>query len=280
MTAGCAQHSDRAKDPLVNAYKLLDQGRSAEAVALLEQLHSENPNDKKTTVILASAYASLAGLQVYSFYDLFYDAMFSRPWVELTKTKTKTMDMPTLNIPSPDELKKKTPSEVMNIVLQNFVKALGALSQISNILEKIPSLTAETKPYLEQAIILLDSIDKPEKAHAVFRALLRATYLKNMIATELSPDSTSDIVNYDSTGHCHFRPEMLSRGITEVGKIAGKLMNDLSIGFPKDKPTFVEAQATVNATMQTVSATIDSFSTLKDQKEIGQSLDQIWGCGG
>ena len=75
LFVGCKNVNERVDDKEY-AKELLNQGKFHQARTLLQNLHQENPNDSEVSVLLASAYAGAAGLNVVDAWRMFEPMVF------------------------------------------------------------------------------------------------------------------------------------------------------------------------------------------------------------
>lgn len=158
-----SQHSDSV---ITKAYKMIDEGREKEAIALLQDELKGNDKNDEIKVALASAYVSLAGLKVEAFSKVALSVM--------DKSESTQMPEQYLN-PAIDEGLKKM--------------AKGAVELIRTLVvfKNIPNIDEAHNKYLEQAIKLMSDVNNLDKGRALYKAVLESVQFKHELIYNLIP---------------------------------------------------------------------------------------------
>lgn len=251
-TSAC-QKKRRAEDSaLVTAYKLIDAQRTDEAIQLLEaETVRMRPGDRdygRNRVALASAYAHKAGIKVQRFSKLLQVGKIK------LKLKQKISD------------KARNGSEAVDNFLVSLSGMLKALAGISTVYSSIPTLNADEERYLVYAVRILDGIDANDlrQGDYVYRAVLRAIYLKHYISTRLFEETTGDLV---SVRTCRVDFNRFSTAVLAVSRVGIAIFDDLSFAQPKKAKEFQRSRQQL-ANVASDLTTISTFASLLDDASL------------
>lgn len=274
---GCDPYLNRSEDQqdgrktMTESMKLIDQGRPEEAAILLEEINHLHPEDDEVAVALASAYAGIAGLKMSTYYDLFQDIIFSRPLMNLQNQsgseKFRTLIGKKHSVDQ-DRFAKNGGAALGFAELRDSLIMFLALSDL---LDRLPDCSEEDEMFIREAIVLLENLTTPKKAHHAFRALLRATLMKRELKSKLQ---TFDDCPLDSA-------ELID-GFRFIDAKASVLIGDIGMAFPREKYHLREIHQRLHLNL----LKIDSLMTAQGKTEWlrqmnvffkGQSLDSCEG---
>jgi hypothetical protein len=229
ISLGCGQQSAAPEeDSVLKAYKLIDQDRAEEAVALIEPEHRANPKDRRLTITLASAHTSLAGLQVYSFYDLLEHTVFNKS--SQGSDSKFSLTPPKLDLTGDDSQKARN-------FVSYLVSYLTYIDTLLSIYQKIPSLTMPQKKHLEIAVALLETLNPQEKSDGLFKAVLRVVYFKYQIEKEFVPS----MIRTDKDNVCQLNFSNLTDNVWNTLVSLENILSDLTIAYPKKESDYNQA---------------------------------------
>jgi hypothetical protein len=253
LASSACQKKRRAEDSaLVSAYKLIDAQRTDEAIQLLEAESGKmKPGDvdyARTRVALASAYAHKAGIKVQRFSKL----------LQIGKIKIKFKQK--------ISNKAVTGAEAVDNFLVSLSGMLKGLAGISAVYTSIPTLNSTEERYLIYAIRILDGLDDKElrQGDYVYRAVLRAIYLKHYISTHLFEETTGDVV---SVRTCKVDFNRFSTAVLAVAKVGIAIFDDLSFAQPKKAKEFQQSRQQLANVASDLTA-ISTFASLLDDASL------------
>jgi hypothetical protein len=253
LASSACQKKRRAEDSaLVTAYKLIDAQRTDEAIQLLEaETGKMKPGDMdyaRYRVALASAYAHKAGIKVQRFGKLLQIGKIKLDF------KLKVSD------------KATNSTEAVDNFLVSLSKMLKGLSGISAVYTSVPTLNSTEERYLVYAIRILDGIDDKElrQGDYVYRAVLRAIYLKHYISTHLFEETADDLV---SVRTCKVDFNRFSTAVLAVAKVGIAIFDDLSFAQPKKAKQFQQSRQQL-ANVASDLTTISTFASLLDDASL------------
>ena len=162
--------------PVKEAYRLIDQGKNALAIHILEETIAKDPGNSEARIVLASAYVGEAGVDVFKIYDNFKDIIFDKPMSERFWSDTK-------NTPSrdPPASKENTKLELFILQLDSF---LLSLSQVTTFLSRFPDVEKIKWGLLDRALESLDFADSTQDV-CIYRVFIRVIYLRAYLSQEL-----------------------------------------------------------------------------------------------
>ena len=136
------------------AEDLLNRGEFEQAKSLLESLRISNKSDDHVTVLLASAYAGGAGINIINAWSMFEPLAF--------ENKTS------LTLASLESNSNQTPDGT-NVDSKEFEKStfkfLSELATTFNVLGKIPTITKQGRIDVDKSISILTEIAPDQKNH-------------------------------------------------------------------------------------------------------------------
>lgn len=222
------------------AYELMDQGKNAKAILLLEPVVEKNPKNTEARIMLASAYLGNAGVHVYSAHDSFHDILFTRPLGEsfwgAYKPKIK-MGPDCLFLPgsaSVNVSEEEDEPSIVEKVLEHAGCFLGKLQAVTAFLTRFPDVPSEKWGYLDRALDLLVSIDNMRDV-ALYRIFIRVIYIKAVLKTDFVQNL--DFGNKDWA--CSLQLEQLKDNVHWVAKQLDLTKKDFEDVYP-DKTSVLE----------------------------------------
>ncbi len=213
LAIGCGSQKSTNEAPLTRAYRLIDAQRDDEAIEYLDKIIQNEPNPEYQ-VALASAYAHKAGVRIQKFASLVGDAK-------------KISELPH-ELQFTDNKDKETSFKV-----DDFAIALSSLlikfSKVLTVYAAIPSVNAADSMYLEEAIKIMDSIEKPRPSDGIYRAILRVVQFKHFVAQEM----VGPIGNGHQTANgCVLDLKSINYSVVKLGRILVNILDDLTLATP------------------------------------------------
>lgn len=211
--ASCSKKEEPQESTMMRSYRLIDEGRSDEAIDLLEQAEDENPKDIAIKVTLASAYARKANVRVQTLAPVVfavqkYDAL-------------------------QDANAKGTSSSSAAKGVGLVLSAIERVSSIWAIYAAIPNMEKDQLPYLKHAVQILDAVagELTPKDH-VYRGILKAVILKSVIENELM---TSHDLTDETFDACKPNFVALQSALNDIAKVLNDILDDMVIANPHQK---------------------------------------------
>jgi hypothetical protein len=174
---GCGKSQQQTTiHPNKEAYRLLDQGKSALAIYILEESIARNPDNSEARMLLSSAYVGEAGVDVFKIYDTFKDVIFDKP---LSKRFWPSQASESTSDSSAS--KNKTKIELFVSQLDSF---LLTLSRVVSFLGRFPDVEKAKWVLLDRALENLELVDST-KDICLYRVFIRIIYLRAYLSQEL-----------------------------------------------------------------------------------------------
>lgn len=229
----------RESSPMRDSLRLIDQGRPEEAAVLLEEINLLHPEDDEVAVALASAYAGIAGLKIASYYDLFRDILFSRPLTSLPglsgSEKFRTMIGKKGTVEDDRFEKNRQSLSAMSELRSSLLMVLA----LSDTLDRLPNVSEEKQMFLSEAIVILERLQSPKRAHFAYRALLRATLIKNELKQKLQHGRTCDESVFE-----------LIELIRRMKEKLESLLTDVALAFPRERTQLKQILASIDRSVR------------------------------
>lgn len=213
VTGGCAPQKSMNEAPLTRAYRLIDSQRDDEAIEYLNQLIQKDSN-QDYQVALASAYAHKAGVKIQKFAGLVGDSQ-------------KISDLPQ-DLKLVDDKEKELTFKIDDFA-NNLSNLLVKYSKILTVYAAIPSVSSENSMYLEEAIKIMESIEKPRPSDAIYRAILRVVQFKHFVAQNLVG---SIVDSQQVVKGCSLDLSAVNDSVVKLGHILVNILDDLAIANP------------------------------------------------
>jgi hypothetical protein len=224
LFVGCKNVNERVEDKEY-AKELLNQGKFHQARTLLQSLHQENPNDSEVSVLLASAYAGAAGLNVVDAWRMFEPMVFGEKVMALQEENPSNGENQEKLTTDPTEFEKET------------YRFLSSIAKDFNVLGRMPLTNLAGRSEINEALQVLNKVDSTSTEYG--RAKLYSVFLNlfqfSGVLRASFPTST-DTQDYDlQIVLCNFNPTIffqnLDLGLTYVNnavrdvKSASEVMN-------------------------------------------------------
>lgn len=186
VVQSCGSQPNRVQlNPIKEAYSMLNQGKNASAIVLLEAYLSTDKKNNEAKTVLASAYMGQAGIDVFKMYDAYKDVFFAHSVAdEFTKPAGKIA-----------ELAKKTsepekdPAPVEKFIAQ-MDSSILQFQEFMRYISRMPKVEQEKWPLIDRALTILDSIDEPTKDIKLYRVFARVIYVRSYLGIKIvgNPD--------------------------------------------------------------------------------------------
>ena len=254
---GCSHKNDESEDPLLKAYRLIDLHRTDEAIALMEDKLTGQPENDDYRETLASAYAHKAGIRIQSLAP----AVVESKKVEMIEKYASELDQ---TIKTSDGLSMG--SQVYRILL-------GASETIKNIVQvysAVPTVSDEQSLLLRHAISLLDGLHKPSSSALLYRSVLRFVFLKYQFGQrfigEIASSKLESICKVDLTD--------VTASINDCYTTLSSALNDLSGADPTLKESAMHANDRFRDLISDLTTKATSLSLVDDaaMATLGQSF--------
>jgi hypothetical protein len=256
-------------DKILTAYRLIDEQRADEAIALMENALIEEPNQDQYKEVLASAYAHKAGIKIQTLAPAITQGQ-----------KIKSIKM------APQESSGNS-----NQTVQNMASMFAGFSSFFEVYAAIPLVDADHVAYLEQSIAVLNSLTKTKQENALYRAVLEIVLLKHYLADgvvgEVPTASSSDLTAKDQKVTCQIDFEETKSNLAKLGKLFIDICGDLSLSNPNNgaqlKKNSEQATAFVSSLVSstnTVTAIDEAANIFLKDMAVQYGLGKIIKCGG
>jgi hypothetical protein len=284
----CARRPAREHDPVLQAYRLIDEQRTDEAIELLEGKLAEDPDNADYKVVLASAYAHKGGIKIQKLVPLINQAgklktkkkpnpaKSAKPATSGKNSTQDAREVPNLlETQESDEAeefqeagetaqerteKTKTPptlSQRANTGANQIAAMLVRFAGFFRVYAAVPVITAEQSTYIRHAIYLLNGVgDLLRPGDALYRAILEVVLLKHILAEKLLGEFVDG--RRDADGQCRLNIGDVNDALIEMGKLLIDIYNDLGYANPKQAKGM---RAKADATAETVSHLTTFFTS-------------------
>lgn len=214
LVAGCSKPASVKEAPLTRAYRLIDAQDDGSAIEYLEQLLAGDPDNADIKVALASAYAHKAGFKVQRFANLIVDSK-------------KISDISN-SFNSGGDTNKELTFKVDDFA-NNFANLLLEYNKMLIVYSEVPSIKNEDEQFLDQAVLVMDSISQPRQEDAFYRAVLRAIQFKHFLAQDL----IGSIGDTHRTGDgCSLDLSVVNTSIVKISHILMGVYDDMALATP------------------------------------------------
>lgn len=169
-SVGCARKNsaDHRESVKLKAYRLIDEQRTDEAIALLESELKGSPGNYEYTTILASAYAHKAGVKIQNLMPVIARASSIKGF--------KPPDSTPHN---------RTQSELVNEAAMKMVFVLSQSANALGVYSTIPMVPDRMIVYLEYAVSLLGKLgERLQPEDALYKAVLGVVLFKHSLASD------------------------------------------------------------------------------------------------
>lgn len=270
--SGCGSQKNEGvrNDTVLDAYRLIDDQRSDEAIQLLETSLAQDPSKSEYKVVLASAYAHKAGIKIQKLVPL------------LTQSdKIKKLGEPNLNSPT-----AATTSQRVNASAQNIAKLLSKFSGFFEAYALIPQVSKDQATYLTHAVYLLNDIGSALKPEDVlYRAVLETVLLKYELAEGFIGELIEPETHGDKT--CRLNLGNINDSVIRMGKLLIDICNDIGFVKPKEASDMKKiadqvSESVTNITMATTAVTVadEAANIFLKEAALQNGFGKIIKCGG
>lgn len=277
VASGCQGRSEEVivPHPLTEAYGLMDQGQNDKAIVLLERTVQEQPDHSEAKVLLASAYAGRAGVDIYQLHRSFQDILFSKP---LSAQLGFGSEMPTQEAPAISAVELEQPDaqqELLESAVADLDGFFGHLRNGLSYLNRFPKIDREKWPLLDESLGLLHSVEE-SKDVLLYRAFIRLFYLKAYVGAELLATPNFGKRQWA----CNIDFGSFADQLRWIARTLLYVSDDLNRVFPERASTFNNLHASVAALLKTLDSTrskVRSNSATADQSA-SDSLRKAFNC--
>lgn len=270
LFTGCSSvKQDKTMDPALEAYRLIDEQRTNEAIQLLEDSLDKHPDNAEYKVVLASAYAHKAGVRIQTLVPIFSQA----GKIKKANAQIKDADL------------NKSNSERVN---DGALAIANLLTQYAGIFEaytSIPFVNPELAIYLRQAIQLLNSIGPSIKSEDIlYRVVLEVVLFKHIVAEGFIGEFLEPKEKNSST--CRVDISRINDTVIKAGKLLIDIYGDIGLVDPKQTENMNQQSRKVSEsvstfTMATTAAIIfdEATNVFLKQAAIQSGFGKIIKCG-
>ena len=236
MLTSCSGDKREQESGKMHAYRLIDAGRVDEAIVLLEQSHSDNPDNVEVTVTLASAYARKAGVRIQTLAPSVFAIQ------KLNQLKAV------------DTNDTKEPTEIGRVFF-----TFSQFSDIWSIYAAIPKVTPSELDYLTHAIELMDeNADSLAASDHVYRAILKTVFLKSLLERDVLTDPDAALPNLDV---CKLDFTRLQVTLEKISAVLSDVIDDVAIASPSEKVAMMDLKDRVTKNISATRASLTSLSS-------------------
>lgn len=271
-TACAPKKSNQHEDFVLQSYRLIDEQRTSEAIALLERELINDPGNYSYKIVLASAYAHKAGFKIQKLVPTI---------MQIDKLNKSTEKKENVQKETSQKSKDNGANNTTLQIAALFSKISGALEAYSS----IPVINRDESTYLVHAIRILNDLAgelKPEDA--VYKAILEVVLFKHILAEDLlgefAPPSTKGEAN------CRVDLETVNGTVINLGKLLIDIYTDLGFSNPSQaqKMTSIanetaEAVSDITLGITTMSIIDEASNVLLKQSAIQNGFGKIVKCG-
>ena len=224
FSLGCSKHDEEAKESTeLRAFRLIDSGRTEEAIQLLLPEVNQDPENVDLRMALASAYAHRAEIKVQKLVPLISSAKSFATEVEALKAIQERPDAP------PDQ--SNIFGEVSDAV-ELWGKYMSTLGSALGFFSSLPSAAGVSALDIREAIYHASYVKPMLPENAVYVAILQIIYLKHTIIDRLIRPSSNH--NATAVKNCKLNFDAIGDGAEAVGNQILDLTLTLKDAFPDE----------------------------------------------
>lgn len=249
---GCQpSRKSSSETPLVKAYKLIDHQHEDDAIVILEQEISRTPDEtaEKTDlqVALASAYAHKAGFRAQRLGGI----------LALGKHKISFDQKFSTDRPGQSSVQK------VDFLLNGISGLMGGVQGVMAYFNAVPEIQSKDEKYLDYSMRILDSLEYKymTEGEAVFRAVIRAIYLKNYLAAHVFYEGPS--AEYD-VSTCQINFAQLTQATARTTHVGLSILEDLAFATPKKAKDFEKLRKQLVSSAADLTTVTTSVSLLDE----------------
>jgi hypothetical protein len=236
----CAKQSEESRNAnrsaVREAYTLLDHGQINRAIAVLEPVVDQEPDNHEARLMLASAYMGKAGIDVMSIHAAFHDVLFSKSLSEvLTSKKPATEALAAGELPAQRKSARETPVEAAIRKIDEFLNTVRRTTVIFN---RFPHVAEKNWPLVDQALSHLDRLPNVGEVR-VYRLFIRMVYLKEFLTNRIVRDPSFGTHDWA----CSLEVSDLQDGLNWSMSIMGRASDDFVTLYPTEASPFAKAHA-------------------------------------
>lgn len=244
--AACApEKREHTESKKVEAYRLIDEQRTDEAVELLEDSLRKDPENAEYKVVLASAYAHKSGFRIQALIPAVAKAKsFKQEDTQLVKTITKAKE------------------GGRAAAIMQLARVFNQFSEFLKIYHILPELQNETqKIYLQHAVDLLSSLGKDLKPEdALYKAVLEVLLLKHELSDQLVGEFSAE-ADYDK---CALNLSGINATLIRLAKLLIDIYYDIGVAMPDQAPKMKALAASASDAVSGFSIAITSVTALDE----------------
>lgn len=271
LASACQEKRDSENNPVLTAYRLIDEQRTDEAIETMEVELSKNPDNAEYKVVLASAYAHKSGIKIQKLVPVISQAD------RLSKLSQK--------IEAAD--KKKNLNKKVQSVAMDWSVLLRRFAAVLETYDTIPIMDEEQATYLRYAIYLLNDLgDKIKPEDVVYRMVLEVVLFKHLLESTLVGDvaaeaPTGDLGEKDALAHetpsCRIDVGHLNDSVITLGKLLIDIFNDIGFVNPSQSAQMKALGAQTSQTVSKFTLASTSVAVLDDASNLflGKTLSQL-----
>ena len=268
---GCGNKKDNSRnDTVLEAYRLIDEQRTDEAIELLETSLSQEPSNTDYKAVLASAYAHKAGIKIQ----------------KLVPVLSQSDKLKKLNDKLSEVSKTESASVRVNAGALNIAVILAKFSGFFEAYASVPLVNKDQATYLVHAIYLLNDIgNKIKPEDVLYRAVLEIVLLKHYIAEGFIGEFIEPQTKGEQT--CKLDLGNVNDTIIKMGKLLIDIYNDIGFANPKQAVDMKEmaeqtSDSVTNLTIATTAVTVldEAANIFLRQAAIQNGFGKIIKCGG
>lgn len=262
LSASACQNKLEPVTDKQQARVLLNDNLYAQARDLLIRLHQEHPDDDEVMVLLASAHAGLAGLNVIQAWRMFEPLVFKDTALSLVEEQDTGAEAGDQN---PDEDLSKEPNPFEG----ETYRFLADIARNFNLLGRMPRFNLSGRSEINEALRVLALV--PPGADSYFKAKLYSVFLNLFQFSGMLRDSFPEVPegqDYDlQTVLCEFNPYLFVRNV-DVGLL------HMSNALSDIKAASEVEQLRGEVKFEKIEESLKKIVTLKDQGDahVGEIL--------
>lgn len=212
---GCNGKKNSQEDPVLKAYRLIDEQRTDEAIELLETQLAKDPENSEFKVVLASAYAHKGGIKIQKLVSAINQS-----------EKVKELNLKLAEVNGQDNLSRK-----VNVFALNAASILTKFAGFFEAYASVPVISAEQATYLRHSIYLLNEMGNKIKAEdALYRAVLGVVLFKHVLSENLVGEFFESKSADDAK--CQIDLGNINDTLVSLGKLLIDISNDIGFANP------------------------------------------------
>lgn len=244
VAAGCSGKRDSQESgsaTLLNTYRLIDENRSEEAIVILEAELDRHPNDVRLQLALASAYSSLAGVDITKLFPSIENAVIKKDFKKIRDQLDKKRQ----------SLKTATTSEKKAaLTIESWVALFRLISLSFETFNQIIEVNPDKLVYLYEAIGIVENIERKSRGNYLFLAVLELVAFKNELMTSSLPKVISQ---QKQTNRCQVDVANVPQIAIFIKESIRHIVTNLAKAYPKQEKTYSEVASYFESAAQMLS---------------------------